>query len=433
MSVCMLACASKPISVVAVRRWGIEMDKTQGVTNTKILIVSFVVWTLANMDQAFFGYALPGILAEFNLPLEAAGLILTISFVVASVMLVFTGIAADRLGRGPMLSLLLAVSAILVGFQGLAGGIMFLTLFRALGFGISSGLSPITNAYVAENVVPRYRGLAMGVLQCGYPLGWFIASLIAAPLLANYNWRVMCFAAFAVVPLALLFHWVLRDEQKAEKAAQPTQSQAPKGSISELFSDKYRKISIASMLTYFAFGGAYAGSAFFFPTFFVETRGYSQEAATGLVGLSNALGIVGYLLAAFVGEFVITRRNTFILWALGGTLALLGLFWLSPNSTTDMLWYGLTAALFYGSLAVLPVLIAEIFPQDIRASALSVCASAPLSLGFAVFPLIVPFVVGDVGWPMGFTLVICPLIALSAFTALFLPNRQSGLEMVENA
>lgn len=405
------------------------MEKTQNITNTKILIISFVVWTLTNMDQAFFGYALPGILAEFNLPLEAAGLILTVSFVVASIMLIFTGIAADKFGRGPLLSILLAVSALLVGLQGIAGGVILLTFFRALGFGMSSGLSPITNAYVAENIIPRYRGLAMGVLQCGYPLGWFIASLIAVPLLANYDWRVMCFAAFAVVPLAFLFHWMLRDEQAPEQTETVAQSASQKGNISILFSSKYRKSSIASSLTYFAFGGAYAGSAFFFPTFFVETRGYSQEAATGLVGLSNGIGVIGYLLAAFVGEFFLTRRNTFILWALGGALALLGLFWMSPNATTDMLWYGLTAALFYGSLAVLPVLVAEIFPTEIRASALSVCASAPLSLGFAVFPLIVPFVVGSVGWPMGFTIVICPLIAISAFTALFLPNRASGLEM----
>ena len=116
------------------------------------------------MDQAFFGYAIPGILEEFNLPLEAAGIILTISFIVASIMLLFTGAAVDRFGRGPMLSLYLAVSALLVGLQGVAGGGGMLTIFRALGFGFSSGLSPITNTYVVENVKPRIRGLAMGIL-----------------------------------------------------------------------------------------------------------------------------------------------------------------------------------------------------------------------------------------------------------------------------
>ena len=399
------------------------MTQSTTKTNTKILVISFLAWTLTNMDQAFFGYAIPGILEEFNLPLEAAGIILTISFIIASIMLLFTGIVADRFGRGPILSLYLAVSALLVGFQGLAGGIVMLTIFRALGFGFSTGLSPVTNAYVVENVKPRMRGMAMGVLQCGYPLGWFIASLFAAPLLADYGWRAMCFAAFLVVPLAGLFHWLLRDTPGIILAG----TDSPiKGKVRVLFSAPYRKSSLASIATSFTFGGAYAGSAFYFPTFFAEVRGYSQSDAASLVGISNFIGIGGYLSAAFVGEYLLTRRSVFIIWALGGTIALIGLLWFSESRTADTIWYGLTAALFYGSLAVLPVLIAEIFPEEVRASALSVCASAPLSLGFAVFPLIVPFVVGSVGWQMGFSIIICPLLALSAMTAFALPNRRSG-------
>jgi len=404
------------------------------VTNTKVLIVSLLAWTLTNMDQAFFAYAIPGILEEFSLPLEAVGVILTISFVISSILLVFAGHAADRFGRGPMLSLYLAVSALLVGMQGFAGGIIMLTLFRAFGFGISTGLSPITNAYVAENVKPRIRGLAMGVLQCGYPFGWFLASMFAVPLLAGYGWRAMCFAAFLVIPVAGIFYWLLRDVpdiKPPNEATDATDTSERKGVLRVLFSEEHRRKSYASIVTYFAFGGAYAGSAFFFPTFFTEVRGYTPSEAANLVGISNGIGIAGYLVAAFVGEFWITRRNVFLLWALGGALALAGLMWLPDSRLEDTIWYALTAALFYGSLAVLPVLIAEIFPQEVRASALSACASAPLSLGFAVFPLIVPMVVGAVGWQLGFTVVICPLLLISVVAASFLPNRKSGIGLEE--
>jgi hypothetical protein len=68
-----------------VRAENLLMSQTVTRTNTKILVISFVAWTLTNMDQAFFGYAIPGILEEFNLPLEAAGIVLTISFVIASI------------------------------------------------------------------------------------------------------------------------------------------------------------------------------------------------------------------------------------------------------------------------------------------------------------------------------------------------------------
>ncbi|MFT6287216.1 MAG: MFS family permease [Alcanivorax sp.] len=407
-----------------------EIEKTTSggilgtATNTKVLIVSLLAWTLTNMDQAFFAYAIPGILEEFQLPLEAVGIILTISFVLSSILLLFVGQAVDRFGRGPMLCFYLSVSALLVGLQGFAGGVVMLTLFRAFGFGISSGLSPITNAYVAENVVPRIRGLAMGVLQCGYPLGWFLASIFAVPLLASHGWRAMFFAAFLVIPIAGLFYWMLRNIPDVKP---PANDGKTPHALKVLFSPEHRRKSVASITTYFAFGGAYAGSAFYFPTYFTDVRGYTPSEAADLVGMSNGIGIIGYLVAAFVGEYLLTRRNVFVIWALGGALALTGLMWVAETRLEDTIWYAATAALFYGSLAVLPVLIAEIFPQEVRVSALSACASAPLSLGFAVFPMVVPFVVGLVGWQLGFTVIICPLLVVSVIAAMFLPNRKSGM------
>ena len=397
----------------------------------KILIICFIAWTLTNMDQAFFGYALPGILAEFNLPLQAAGTILTISFVLSAILMLFVGAAADRFGRGPLLCLLLGVSALLVGLQGLAGGIVLLTLFRAMGFGLSNGLSPITNAYVVENVQPRLRGMAMGVLQCGYPLGWFLASIIAAPLLVHYSWREICMAAFLVIPVAILFWWMLRDETGALEM--PEDNPMAKGSIGELFSPKYRTYSIASIITYFAFGGAYAGTAFYFPSYFGEVRGYTPAEATTLVGYSYGIAIVGYLAAAYIGDFITSRRNVYVIWVLGGALALLGLMWIPDTRTEDLLMFALMTALFYGSIAVLPVLIAEIYEDKLRASGLAVCASAPLSLGFAVFPMIVPVFVTSMGWRMAFSVVVVPLLIIAAIAAMFLPNIKSGQELADTS
>jgi len=237
----------------------------------------------------------------------------------------------------------------------------------------------------------------------------------------------MCFAAFLVVPLAGLFWWLLSDQKEPVAVANVANDET--GNIGTLFSPRYRRYSIASMITYFCFGGAYAGSAFFFPTYFVDVRGYSQEDAASLVGLSNFIAIGGYLLAAYVGEFVTTRRNVYIMWILGGVVALLGLLWIPDTRTEDLIFFSLTTALFYGSVAVLPVLVAEIFDQNVRVSALSVCASAPLSLGFAVFPLIVPKIVLMVGWQMALSLVVGPLLIVAVLAALFLPNMASGREL----
>ena len=397
-----------------------------------IFFICLFAWTLTNLDQSLFGYAIPGILAEFKLPLEAAGTILTVSFVLGTVLIVFSGIAADRWGRGPVLTALLVSSAIFVGLQGFAATVVMLTIYRSLGFGLSGGLSPITNALVVENAADRYRGVAMGLLQCGYPLGWLIASLMAAPLLAKYDWRAACYAAFIVVPLAIPIWLYLRKvgdggRAAAAPAATPAATPGSAGAFATLFGPEYRARSIASCLLFVTFGGAYAGSAFFFPTFFNQVRGYSPSEAALLVGLSNGIAVVGYVGAALVGEFVWSRRNVFVIWVGGGALALLGLLWASQGRTPDMLWYAVMATMFYGSNAVVPVLIAEIYPTSIRASGLAICASAPLTLGFAVFPMLVPMAIGRVGWEAGLSLVVVPLLLASVVAALCLPNRPSGL------
>jgi MFS family permease len=401
-------------------------------TQPGIFLICLLAWTLTNMDQALFGFAVPGMIAEFGLSLQTIGLILTISFAAAAVLVIPAGFAADRFGRGATLCGLLLISAILVGLQSLADGVVMLTVFRALGFGISAGVSPVTNALVVEHAGARYRGVAMGVLQCGYPLGWLLASLGAAPLLATYGWRASCLIAFLVVPLVVPLWWLLR-RYRVDHAPHPVVAadaatpQAQPGGIAMLLLPEYRRISLVTAAVFFLFGGAYAGSAFFFPTFFIETRGYSPAAAASLIGLSNGIAVIGYLAAALVGEFVLTRRTVFVLWCLGGAIALAGLLWLSHGRIQDIVWYGLTAALFFGSQAVVIVFVAELFPAHIRARALALCASAPLSLGFALFPLVVPAMVAALGWQAGLTVVIIPLLAGAGLIALLLPNRPSGL------
>ena len=398
-----------------------------------IFFVCLAAWTLTNMDQSLFGYAIPGILTEFELPLGTVGNVLAISFLTSSVLIVFAGIAGDRWGRGVVLLVLLGSSALFVGLQGLAGGIYSLTILRALGFGLSGGLSPITNAFVAENAPPRYRGIAMGLLQCGYPLGWLIASLLAAPLLETYGWRQVCFVGLLVLPMLLPLWYLLRRTgqlwshgEHAQVATAPVYATA-RERLHALFSARYRRSSLASMGMFLTFGGAYAGSVFFFPTYFTQAGGYTEAEAALLVGKSNGIAVFGYLAAAIIGEFLITRRNVYITWCCGGALGLLMLLWYSTSPAQDLLWFSVTAALFFGSNAVVAVFVAELFPREIRATALAVCASAPLSLGFAVFPALVPLVVERLGWNLGLSLVVLPLLLSSALMAALLPNRASGL------
>jgi MFS family permease len=399
----------------------------------RILLFCLFAWTVSNLDQSLFGYAVPGILGEFKVGLETIGLILSVGFIVAAVMVVFAGLAADSYGRRWTLAALLGASALAVGLHGMVGDLTQLTILRALAFGLAAGLAPITAAYVAESAPPRLRGVLMGVLQCGYPLGWFLAAMIAAPLLESSGWRSIFLVGFAVIPVALWIGWRLPESRRFVSVAAARGSVKPGAFdgklIAELFSPTYRVRSIASIVLFLSFGCAYAGTAFFFPTYFMSVRGYTDSEAAQLVGYSNGIAIFGYLAAAWVGEYVITRRNTFAIWCALGALALVGLMWLPRERWQDLALFALTGAFFYGSNAVVGALLTDLYPTRMRTTSYAACGSAPLSLGFAVFPSVVPLAVNAVGWQWAFTLLIAPLLLVSAAAALVLPNQRSGLEV----
>jgi MFS family permease len=397
-----------------------------------VFAFSLIAWTMSNLDQSLFGYAIPGILGEYGVGLDVVGLMLTAGFITAAIMVVFAGLAADTWGRRWTLAGLLASSAFFVGLHGVVGDLTQLGILRALAFGLAAGLAPITAAYVAETAPARHRGMLMGVLQCGYPLGWFLAAMLAAPLLESSGWRSIFFIGFAVVPLAFLIAWRLPESTRFEKAASARESTASGldwSLLGELFRGDYRRRSLATVVLFFAFGCAYAGTAFFFPTFFIEVRGYSPAEATTLVGLSNGIAIIGYLAAAWVGEYRLPRRDTFALWTLLGALALVGLMWLPQARWQDLALFGLTGAFFYGSNAVVGALLTDLYPTRMRTTAYAACGSAPLSLGFALFPAIVPLAVQSIGWQWAFSVMIAPLLGIAAIAALALPRIASGSEI----
>lgn len=402
-----------------------------------VFLFSLFAWTMSNLDQSLFGYAIPGILTEFQVGLDVVGLILTVGFIAAAVMVILAGLAADTWGRRWTLTALLALSALFVGLHGLVEDLGQLTLLRALAFGLAAGLAPITAAYVAESAPARHRGMLMGVLQCGYPLGWFLAAMLAAPLLETSGWRSIFFIGFAVIPIAFFIGWRLPESERFRQtaAAQPNTDAHEKKPVldwtllRELFTPLYRRRSVAAIVLFFSFGCAYAGTAFFFPTYFIEVRGYSPAEATQLVGFSNGIAIVGYLAAAWVGEYRLPRRDTFALWTLLGALALIGLMWLPETRWQDLALFGLTGAFFYGSNAVVGALLTELYPTRMRTTAYAVCGSAPLSAGFALFPALVPLAVQNFGWQWSFTVMIAPLLLVAAGAALMLPRILSGSDV----
>jgi len=400
-----------------------------------VFVTCLLGWILTSMDQSLFGYAIPGIQQEFGASISDVGWVLSLSFVFAAFASATIGTLTDRYGRRTMFLLCLAVSALLVGLHAFVIGLVSLTILRMFAFGISNGLSPITTSFIAETAPARFRGLMVALVQCGYPIGWFVASLFVVPIIANFGWRYIFMPALLVIPIAFLIVRYLPEskrfnEERARREASATADKEPFFQrLSELFAPDLRKRTVMIFTAFFFFGGAYAGTAFFFPTYFHEFRGYPIETATAIVGISYGVGVLGYIAVAFVGEFILTRRNTCVLWALLGSVATLGLLWLPETKLEDMIWFGIMAAFFYGNAAALSTLMVEVFPTRVRATAAGFAGSFALNMGHATFPILVTMGIETIGWQWAFTLAVVPSMVIVALAIFSLDNVRSGLEL----
>ncbi len=395
----------------------------------RVMAVSVAGVTLSTADQSLFSYAIPDITAEFGIGLEVIGQLLSLSFLVASVTVVMAGLAADHFGRRRVFVALLAVSALCVGAHAFAPSLWYLGMFRVLGFAIGAGLYPIANTLVIEAAPARYRGFISGLLQMGYPLGFAFASLIAVPMIAAYGWRSIFFAGFIVAALAPLLGRLLPESTKFEKEqaalVQPTRAT---DRIRRLFETDLRRRSLVCFVGSFLISLAIGGTTYFLPTYLVQAHRFDPAEASRIAGFSYAIGAIGYLAAAYVGEFVTTRRNTLIIWILAGAAAFAATIWLAHGEAALILGLGVSIVFFYGSEAVRMPLIGELFPTAVRATATALTGSLAVTTAWLISPLLLSYLAPRLGWAMAFTwCAVLPLL-LGGIVFLALINSPSGDE-----
>lgn len=374
----------------------------------KLFFVCLAGLVMSHADQSLFGYAIPGIRAEFDLSLEMIGAILAVSFIIAACFSVLTGVLADRFGRRVVFVTCLALSSLLVTMHYWVQGLVSLAILRTLSFSVAAPLGPIGTTYLAEAAAAPTRALVIGFLQCAYPLGWFIASWFSAPLIAQFGWRASFLPAGLIMMVALLFARLLPESALFDSH----ETKAIGTSMRVLLSSTYRKRTFLCCAHFLFHGGAYAGTAFYFPSYFQEAHGYSPADATSLVGLAYGIGVFGYLFAAVVGQYWLSRRQTIMTWLIAGTTFLVALLWLANDRAGYVLSFGGVAVFLYGVAAVQWTFVAEIFPTEARATATTTMLAGALA-GFSIYPILTAWAVDHFGWAVGITAVVLPSLVLA--------------------
>ena len=413
-------------------------------------ILCHLAYMFSQVDLALFSYALPSIRETFDVSLQAMGWLVALSYTFGAIIQVYIGTLTDRLGRKNMLMVITIVSSLFIAAHSIVpagsaqlviGGVAFslgiivMTMLRAFAIAFGGALYPATGAIVAEEAPARYRGIFTGLLQTAFPLGAFFAALFAAPMLDAFGWRPLFLVGLLSIPYIWVIHWFLRETGRF--AGHKTEAQATakdersKAKLAALFAPDMRLRTVTLFVAQFIFVIAYGGSSIFLPTYLAEARGFAQSDATYIVGFGNAVAVIGYFLAAFVGEFVLTRRTTVTIWTLLGAATFLCLVWFTSGFWDTLIVFCIASTFFYGTAAVKFAYVAEVFPTHLRATGLAFCSSLAVNLGIAIGPLFVTYGVDVMGWDMAFTLVVAVPLAIAGVFYLRLKPIPSGLEVEE--
>src|SRR5947199_4065062 len=164
---------------------------------------SYLGWTLDAFDFFLLVFLKVSIGREFGATDEQVSELLFLTLAARPFGAFVFGWLADRFGRRPILMIVILAFSAFSFLSGFARSLAELMLIRTL-FGFAMGGEwGIGASLVMESVPPKLRGAVSGLLQSGYPTGYFLASLAYYFLFDHIGWRGMFLVG--VAPAILVF------------------------------------------------------------------------------------------------------------------------------------------------------------------------------------------------------------------------------------
>ncbi len=315
-------------------------------------------WVLDAFDFTIFMLVMPNIAREFHVANVATAGSITLTLFARLLGGVIAGSAADRWGRKLPLMISIVWFAACDGAVALAPSFTWILVLRTL-FGLGMGAEWTSGTTLAmENWPARSRGIASGILQGSWAIGYLLAAGVSAVVLPLWGWRALfvCAALPALLVLPIRFWIVESKEWTAARASQrPARSIFDKRSLA--------KIVWASIAMGLGFGAYYA-LAGLYPTLLKTELSKSAGEVAWLVALFN----VGMLAGSVACGMLAARRGVKIAIALPALASLLALP-LYIGSVPALLGVGAFAggACGVGFCGVVPLLLTGMFDAEVRA------------------------------------------------------------------
>ena len=347
-------------------------------------LATFLGWVLDGFDFTILTFLLGDIGRSFSVDKAALGALGTITLLFRVVGGIGAGTAADRWGRkGPLMFSILWYSlfAFLSGFSPTYRMLFALRALFGIGMGgVWAAGMPLT----LEHWPAHLRGIASGMLQAGYSVGFIISSLVFQFVYPMVNhgddrgWRVMMW--IGVLPALLVFFimsgvkespvWLARHQHLTDRRER-------KGvSLAQLFRRDLIGVTLQTSLLMGGFIFSYHSITYWYATYL----GLRHLTPLVFMLLLNIGGASGAMAAGRLSETALGRRGAATLMMLIG-IATIPLYLYTVN--VSLMWVGAFTIGFFaaGSWGMVPSYLTERFPTPARAAGAGFAYHAGAALG----------------------------------------------------
>ena len=155
----------------------------------EVVLLCTAINMLDGYDVLVMSFAAAPVAADWQLDPASLGLLLSAGLVGMALGSIMLGSLADALGRKRLVHIcLITVTIGMIVSAYTQSQLQLLALRFVTGVGIGGMLATLTGL-VSEYSNDKRRGICMGLLQSGYPLGALLGGVIAAQIIQFADWR----------------------------------------------------------------------------------------------------------------------------------------------------------------------------------------------------------------------------------------------------
>jgi SHS family lactate transporter-like MFS transporter len=323
-----------------------------------VVAASFLGWSLDAFDFFLLVFVLKDIAAEFHTNIEDVTIAILLTLAMRPIGAFIFGRAADRWGRRPTLMVNILLYSLLEFLSGFSPSLTVLIVLRAL-YGVAMGGEWGVGASLTMESIPAHaRGFVSGLLQSGYPTGYFMASIVYGLLFPYIGWRGMFMVG--VIP-ALLVFYIRRTVPESPSWSREAAIERG-GTLAVL--KQHWKLGIYAVVLMTAFNFFSHGTQDIYPTF-LQVQHKLTPHVVGIIAVIYNIGAIcgGILFGSLSERF--GRRRCIIISALL-SLPVIPLWAFSASPVMLAIGAFLMQFTVQGAWGIVPVHLNELSPDGAR-------------------------------------------------------------------